>query len=152
MLLFAKKRNFKTEVFWYHGATGGGKSRRANEENPGAYWKNPTNKWWCGYQQEDCVIIDDYRRDFCTFADLLRLFDFNPLKIETKHGTTEFCSRKIVITSPRDPRNTWAGRTTEELNQLLRRIEHIELIGEELPPLEEEEPSQFVSTFNRFRF
>lgn len=140
MLLYSRKRDFKTEVFWYHGSTGGGKSRRAAEENPGAYWKNPTTKWWDGYQQEDCVIIDDYRRDFCTFAELLRLFDRYPLTVESKGGSTQFYSRKIVITTPRDPRSTWVGRSDEDIGQLLRRIDSIVLIGDPVPDLE---PSQY---------
>lgn len=116
-----KPRNFKTEVLWYYGPTGTGKSKLAHEENPTAYWKDPTNKWWDGYEGED-VIIDDFRRDFCTFAALLRLFDRYPLTIEYKGGTTQFRSKRIVITSPKSPEDTWEGRTEEDLQQLLRRI------------------------------
>ena len=31
----------------------------------------------------------------------------------------------MVITTPLDPRNTWAGRTEEDLQQLIRRLTEI---------------------------
>lgn len=122
-----KPRDFKTKVFWFWGPTGSGKSRRcAAMGGPDAYWKPATNKWWNGYEGQDTVIVDDYRRDFCTFAELLRLFDRYPLSVETKGGTRAFKSAVIYITTPKDPTSTWEGRTPEDLEQLLRRIEVIE--------------------------
>lgn len=124
--VLCKPRDFKTEVHWFWGPTGTGKSRECFAlGGPDAYWKPATNKWWNGYEGQECVIIDDYRRDFCTFAELLRLFDRYPLSVETKGGTRTFRSRVIYITTPKDPESTWEGRTAEDLEQLLRRIEEI---------------------------
>lgn len=72
------------------------------------------------------------------------------MQLEVKHGTVQFVARKIIITTPRDPRNTWVGRADEDLQQLLRRIEHIELIGEEVPPIPDPQP--YVENFVRHRF
>lgn len=124
-LHFQSRRSWKTEVFWFYGQTGTGKSLEASERFPEAYYKMPTNKWWCGYDAHDAVIIDDYRRDLCSFGDLLRLFDRYPVLIETKGGTVQFLARTIVVTTPKSPRETWEGRTEEDLKQLLRRIEHV---------------------------
>lgn len=124
-LAYSRRRTWKTEVFWFYGPTGTGKSLEAFERFPEAYYKNPTNKWWCGYDEHDAVVIDDYRRDLCSFGDLLRLFDRYPLSVESKGGTMQFLARTIIITTPKSPRATWEGRTDEELNQLLRRIEHV---------------------------
>jgi len=80
-------RDFKTKVIWCFGSTGTGKSRWASEQGArigSTYWKDPTSKWWDGYYGQDCVIIDDYRRDFSTFSSLLRLFDRYPLQLERK--------------------------------------------------------------------
>lgn len=121
-------RNWKTEVLWFYGPTGTGKSKTAWEiaELDGSYYaKDPTSKWWCGYVGQNVVIIDDYRKDFCTFASLLRLFDRYPLPIEVKGGTTQFLARKIILTTPKDPLETWDGRTSEDLAQLTRRITEI---------------------------
>lgn len=119
-------RNFKTEVFWFYGPTGTGKSKSAFDRDPTAYWKPATSKWWNGYEGHEAVIIDDYRRDFCTFAELLRLLDRYPLTVETKGGTRQMLAKRIYITSPKCPATTWEGRTPEDIDQLLRRIEHIE--------------------------
>jgi len=126
--LQAPVRHWKTEVYWFWGSTGTGKSKRAYEmaEQSSYYVKDPTNKWWCGYEQQDVVIIDDYRRDFCTFASLLRLMDRYPMTVEWKGTTTQFASKVLIITTPKNPTQTWEGRTEEEIGQLTRRIDHIE--------------------------
>jgi hypothetical protein len=118
-------RDFKTEVFWYYGSTGSGKTRTASDSNPDAYWKNPGHKWWDGYEGNEAVIIDDYRADFCKFSELLRLCDRYPYQIEYKGGTVQFISRKIYITTPKSPAETWASRTDEDLAQLMRRLTEV---------------------------
>lgn len=123
--VISAKRDFKTTVKWWHGSTGSGKSRAAFDENPDAYWKDPCNKWWDGYDGEECVVIDDYRRDFCTFSALLRLFDRYPLRLESKGGTISFLARTLIITTPKSPTMTWEGRSDEDIEQLTRRIDEV---------------------------
>jgi len=72
-------RQEKTTVHWYHGSTGTGKSRQAFEENEGAYWKDMSNgQWWDGYEQQECVVFDDMRKDtsssmsFCGCSTVIR--------------------------------------------------------------------------------
>lgn len=127
--LSLRPRNFKTLVFWLHGPTGTGKTAKAFERFPDAYWKMGGNKWWDGYDAHQTVIIDDYRKDLCPFHELLRLLDRYPHQVECKGGTVQFVSRHIVITSPYPPAGIWEGRCEEDLGQLLRRIEHIEFFG-----------------------
>lgn len=127
--LYDVPRNFKTRVYWWHGPTGTGKTREAFERFPDAYFKMGCNKWWDGYRGQDTVIIDDFRRDFCTFAELLRLLDRYPLIVEYKGGSCHFRSKNIVITTPLGPRATWAGRTEEDLGQLCRRLDEVRYFG-----------------------
>jgi len=126
--LQVQPRNAKTKVLWYWGPTGTGKSKLAFEkayEASSYYVKDPLNRWWDGYEQQEVVIIDDYRRDFSTFAALLRLLDRYPMSVEMKGATTQFNSSLIIITSPKSPSETWETRTEEELGQLLRRVDEV---------------------------
>lgn len=136
---FSKERNFKSTVHWYYGPTGTGKSRAAHAENANAYWKDPCSKWYDGYEptEHKCMIIDDYRCDFCTFGALLRLFDRYPYRVEFKGGYMPLLFEKIVVTAPKHPRDMWATRTEEDIAQLMRRIEVVkhfpfpDTVGEE---------------------
>jgi len=118
-------RNWKTKVYWLYGPTGTGKSAWAHNSFPSAYWKMGCTKWWDGYYGESDVIVDDYRRDLCTFGELLRLLDRYPMRVERKGSSCQFRARNLVITSPDSPRVTWEGRTEEALGQLLRRIDEV---------------------------
>jgi len=128
MSLRSGYRQWKTEVYWYWGPTGTGKSREAFAKAMDAesfYVKDPSNKWWDGYNGQKVVVIDDFRRDFCTFSFLLRLFDEYPMSVEVKGATVNFLAEKIYLTTPKNPVNTWEGRTEEDLAQLTRRITQV---------------------------
>jgi hypothetical protein len=119
-------RNHKTHIFWFYGPTGTGKSTEAHELTEGkAFWKQGGSHWWCGYDGHEDVIIDDYRRDLCTFSELLRIFDKFPYTAQTKGGNVQMVAKRIFVSTPKSPEETWEGRTEEDLQQLLRRIETI---------------------------
>lgn len=120
-----KSRDFVTEVYWFYGPTGSGKTRAASCACPDAYWKANNNRWWDGYEAHEDVIIDDYRTSFCPFSELLRLFDRYPFQVEVKGGTREFVARRVYVTTPKNPRDTWSLRSDEDLGQLLRRIHEV---------------------------
>jgi len=147
--VYAQPRDFKTEVYWYYGTTGTGKSRAACDEasDGDVYWKPGDSKWWDGYEGQPYVIIDDYRCDLCKFHMLLRLFDRYPLMVEGKGCSMHFRSRRIWVTAPNRPEVMWRNRENEDINQLLRRIETIRLFGEE-PPIVE---PAVLPTFNLVR-
>ena len=122
--LLAPKRNFKTEIFWFYGGTGTGKSHRARElAGERSFWKQ-NSPWWCGYDPifDETVVIDEYRCDFSKFAFLLQLFDKFPLLVQIKGAQLQFSARRIIVTSPKSPSETWSTRTAEDVQQLLRRI------------------------------
>lgn len=114
------QRATKTEVEWYWGSTGTGKSRLAAEmvENRPCYWK-PSGKWWDGYSGEECVVWDDFDKTSCGIGDLLRLCDRYPLRVEFKGGSRNFVSSLLVFTSHLHPRE-YAG---ERWSELERRID-----------------------------
>lgn len=131
---YEKPRDWKTEVSWYYGATGTGKSFTAYEDllkitdADNIYHSMDTGKWWDGYDGQEYVIIDDMRKDFLKFHQLLRLLDRFPYRIENKGGTRQFVARKIIITSCYHPTELYDTR--EDLEQLLRRIDEIKQFTE----------------------
>ena len=121
---FEKQRNWKPHVSWYWGATGTGKSKRAHEEMPDAYVAMETATWWEGYDAHEDVIIDDMRKNFCTYSRLLVLLDRYACRVECKGGSRQFVPRRIIITSCYSPREMYDTR--EDIFQLIRRIDKIE--------------------------
>jgi len=108
-------------VFW--GATGTGKSRRAWDESGwGAYCKDPRTKFWCGYQGEDSVVIDEFRGGI-DIAHMLRWLDRYPVRVEIKGGSVCLKATKIWITSNLDPVDWYPDADPETKSALLRRLE-----------------------------
>lgn len=117
------KRDWKTEVYWYWGPTGTGKTQTAIREAGPDHWiSGAEGKWWQGYDAHENVIIDDYRCDMFKFRWLLRLLDCTGATVENKGGSRQLLAKKIWITAPKHWREMWAGRCDEDLDQLKRRI------------------------------
>lgn len=107
-------------VFW--GVTGTGKSRRAWEEaGLDAYPKDPRTKFWCGYQQQEHVVIDEFRGGI-DIGHMLRWLDRYPVIIETKGSSTVLRATTIWITSNLDPRKWYAECDNGTIDALLRRL------------------------------
>lgn len=117
------KRDWKTEVFWFCGATETGKSREAYRIAPNAYTAMDTGAWWEGYDGHEEIIIDDMRRDFLKFHQLLKLFDRYPYRVEVKGGSRQILARTIIVTSCYSPEEMFDTR--EDIQQLLRRLTKI---------------------------
>lgn len=118
-----KTTNKALEVHWISGGTGTGKTRFAYATDPELY-PSLSFKWWDGYDTQRTILIDDYRKDYCKFHELLRLLDIYPQRKEIKGGSVMLKHTAIMITTPKTVDETWEGRTTEDLNQLKRRITH----------------------------
>lgn len=123
-----RKRTWVTEVFWYYGPTGCGKTRLAYEEAGENAWISGRDlKWWQGYDGHEHVIIDDFRGDFCKFHELLRILDRYPYIVEVKGGSRQLLAKKIWITCPVRPEEVYKAQ--EDVNQLLRRITKVVNLG-----------------------
>ena len=105
-------------VYW--GATGTGKSRRAwDEAGLDAYAKDPRTKFWCGYQAQANVVIDEFRGGI-DISHLLRWLDRYPVRVEIKGGSRPLMAQKIWITSNVSP-DDWYPELDSETRQALRR-------------------------------
>lgn len=123
-------RKWKPEVRWYYGSTGSGKTRTAREWlGEDVYTAMSTAKWWEGYDAHENVLIDDFRKNWILFNDLLRLLDRYEYRVEVKGGSRQFVAKRIAITAPYHPNDMYDGR--EDINQLIRRIDEIILVGDD---------------------
>ena len=107
-------------VFW--GQTGTGKSRRAwQEAGMEAYCKDPRTKFWDGYQDQENIVVDEFRGGI-DVAHLLRWLDRYPVRVEIKGSSKPLVAKKIWITSNICP-TVWYPMIDEEtLAALMRRL------------------------------
>lgn len=110
-------------VYW--GRTGTGKSKLAWEEaGLSAYSKDPRNKWWCGYQGQTNVIIDEFR-GVVDISHLLRWLDRYPVRVELKGSSKPFLCQTIWITSNLAPEQWYPDLDQETKDALYRRLTNI---------------------------
>lgn len=125
-------RNFAPERIWIWGKAGVGKTRyafrRFGSEN--VYIKDGT-QWWDGYENEDCILVDDFEATW-PYRDFLRFLDRYKYQGQVKGGYVKINSPVIIITSEFPPehyyddRLIWDGVKNENhLNQILRRFDRI---------------------------
>lgn len=146
-LMHAPERDWQmvVQVFW--GPTGSGKSTRARNENPGAYWKSRNaggSQYFDNYNGQDTIIMDEFR-GWIPFDSLLRLLDSTPHQLDIKHGAVAMSAKKVVFTSNDHP-SEWYHLTRfpwNSQNPLLRRIgqDNIIYIGNEEYP----EPERYLA-------
>jgi len=107
-------------VFW--GRTGTGKSRRAwAEAGLDAYPKDSRSKFWCGYQGQQHVVIDEFRGGV-DIAHMLRWLDRYPVIVEVKGGAVPLKATVLWITSNLDPRVWYPECDQETVQALMRRL------------------------------
>lgn len=130
-----RPRDWEMQVELFYGDTGTGKSRRAREENPVAYW-NQGSKWFDLYDGEEVIVLDEFL-GWLPFNFLLRLCDRYPLLIESKGGQLQCQARKIVITSNKRPEHWYSSeKVAPHLPAFWRRLSKLVWFQEGKPALE----------------
>lgn len=117
------QRDWAPEVYWFYGPTGSGKTRKAFELCEDPWISDQGLRWWDGYDGHEDVIIDDFRKDFCKFHELLRILDRYPYRVEVRGGSRQLLARRIFITSLYSPEETYHMR--EDIGALTRRITEV---------------------------
>lgn len=115
-------------VYWISGSTGAGKTFLVYR-NFADICSVSNSKWpGAGYNQNECLLFDDFREFDISFNELLKITDRYPYTLERKHGHIPLNSPYIVFTSPFSIDQTF-GTTSqkEDLRQLKRRIIELNL-------------------------
>lgn len=130
---FSVCHGMQRTVFVFWGITGSGKSHRAwDEAGVHAYSKCPRSKFWDGYQDQQHVVVDEFRGGI-DVAHLLRWTDRYPVRVEIKGSSRPLCATKIWITSNLDPRAWYPDLDYATVEALLRRLTIVEFNEPYLP-------------------
>lgn len=122
-------------VYW--GPTGLGKSRRAWwEAGIHAYPKDPNTKFWDGYQNNEHVVIDEFR-GLISISNILRWCDRYPVQVEIKGSSRVLSAKKLWITSNLHPEQWYPGLDNATFQALIRRLIIVEFSTEWIPPVAE---------------
>lgn len=126
-VLSRRHRDFMTQGVWYFGPTGTGKSHVAfSDYTPETHYVYPVRDkgWWDGYQQQDTVIINDFRGEI-PYAEMLQLVDKWPHSVPRRcREPIPFLSKTVIVTSSQEPGEVYNRRDEEDsIEQLLRRFE-----------------------------
>lgn len=118
-------RSNPPEVYWFYGESGAGKTRTAVELHgvDNVYMKD-SSKWWDGYRQQHCIVIDDFMPKDCEeqYRDMLRLLDRYPYQGQVKGGYIHIDSPVIIITCEYEPSYCYSHT---KLAQMLRRLKEV---------------------------
>lgn len=110
-LIYSARREWPVCVEIYTGPPGSGKTRKAFEDHPGAYFKD-NSKWWDGYDGHETVIWDEFNGSV-PYNELLRITDRYPYQAQTKGGYVSFLARRIIFTSNTEPEE-WYPNVSEK--------------------------------------
>jgi len=128
------------KVALFFGTTGTGKTLSAYHVGrrlcpaTGPYMTMPQKflQWWEGYEQQNCVIWDEFRDTQMDISGLLRLTDSFPMNVQVKGSSTPFNSSFIILTTDLDPRLFYATEVSTNhraVDQFLRRLDLVVHFG-----------------------
>jgi RNA helicase./Putative viral replication protein. len=131
LLLHQSPRDWVMDIQIYFGETGTGKTRLCYDEAKSSghrVYPLPQNDkgtvWWDSYDGEDVVLIDDFY-GWIKLSYMLKLLDRYPMLIQVKGNFLHFISKKIVITSNKNPFDWYCWPDSTLKKAFFRRVTKI---------------------------
>ncbi len=121
---FVIRRDWQMEIIIYYGTSGSAKTYIAKKRYPGAYTSfdraNKSIVWWAGYAGEETVLINEFHCGLFKLEFFNNLLDRGAMPVTCKNGSYSFRSRRIVITTNKDP-SRWYSKAKDYIT-LQRRL------------------------------
>lgn len=118
--------NRAPEVFVLWGSTGTGKSRFSRLVNPELFSvPDVTLKWWDGYEDQECILFDDFDGKECTVANFLRFTDRYDVQVPIKGGFSPLLATRIWITSNTNPDDWFPNELQVKRDAVRRRLTRV---------------------------
>lgn len=106
----------KIIIMW--GPSGTGKSRKAAQAYPDAYWKTKSD-WWQGYTGQKTIVFDEFY-GWIKYDEILRILDWYKMEVHYKGASCPLRATTFVFTSNK-PWEQWYPKITD-IHALERRI------------------------------
>lgn len=130
-LLSAKQRKAHCETFVFWGSAGVGKSEYVAKRWPEAYELCPDEKgaiWWDGYDNQETVVLNDYRGDWMKYHCLLRLLDWHGKYRASFKGGSKWLTnvKTFVFTSCESPAAWYPYKYDSQLHRRLHNVYNVD--------------------------
>lgn len=118
-----QKRTAKPDCLWLYSPTGVGKTRQVHEKEPSLYvYPYEKNGWWDGYEGQEAVLFDDFRKQL-PVNEILRICDHYQFAVPRRgRAPVPLLAKRIYFTSCKSMDELFVD-AGENLAQLHRRIE-----------------------------
>lgn len=112
---------------WIYGETGCGKTWAARN-NYGTYYSKMCNKWWDGFQNEDCVIVEDMDPSHSKMAHHIKIWmDEWSFLGEVKGSACQIRPKKVIVTSQYTIAEVFHDQGERAIEAITRRCEVIHM-------------------------
>lgn len=118
---FPSKRDIEVHIYW--GRTATGKTTRVYEQHPDCYSVD-NYPWYCGYNGQDVLLLDDFYGNI-PISVMLKMLGGFTFRVQVKGSTVLAKWTKVYITSNTDPDKWYKNVPEEVLNAFKRRITDI---------------------------
>ena len=98
-------RDVKVVILWGEAGTGKTRFAMAQHEPQEVFLKVKSGSmlWWCGYDSQEVLVLDDYC-GWIPYRELLKVLDGNKIQLQVKNGHCTPAWTTVYITSNRHPR------------------------------------------------